>query len=86
VAKDKLHDAQEALADRNFGEAQKAIQEAQEKIREAQKMAGASEKEKYGALSAGLNEISKDLANPARPQLREKMQRVAKDLDQLAGE
>lgn len=83
VAKDKLHDAQQALAERNFGEAQKTIRTAQEEIQEAEKLAGSSDKEKYSAVSAGLNEISSDLAHPARPQLREKLQRVAKDLDQL---
>lgn len=85
VAKDKLHDAQRALTERNFGDTQKAIQTAQEEIREAEKLAGSSEKEKYSALSAGLNEISNDLAHPTRPQLREKMQQAVKDLDQLAG-
>ena len=83
AAKDKLHDAQRALAERNFGEAQKTIQTAQEEIREAQKLAGSSDKEKYSAVSAGLNEISSDLAHPARPEIREKLQRVTKDLDQL---
>jgi len=85
VAKDKLQDAQRALTERNFGEAQKALQTAQEEIREAEKLAASSEKEKYSALSAGLNEISSDLAHPTRPQLREKMQRAVKDLDQLTG-
>jgi len=83
VAKDKLHDAQRLLAERNFGEAQKTIQTAQEEIREAQNLAGPAEKEKYSAVSASLNEISSDLAHPARPQVREKLQRVTKDLDQL---
>jgi hypothetical protein len=86
VAKDKLQDAQRALNDKNFGEAQKAIQDAQEKIREAQKLAGPSEKEKYNAISSGLNEISSDLAHSAQPQLREKLKRASKDLEQLAGE
>ena len=82
VARDKLHDAQRALAERNFGEAQKTIQTAQEEVREAQKLAGPSDKGKYSAVSTGLNEISSDLAHPARPEIREKLQRVAKDLDQ----
>ncbi|HXC61105.1 MAG TPA: hypothetical protein VNV63_00390 [Nitrospiria bacterium] len=85
VAKDKLHEAQRDLTERNFGDAQRAIQNAQEEIREAEKLAGPSEKEKYSALSAGLNEISNDLTHPTRPQFREKIQRAAKDLDQLAG-
>lgn len=84
-AKDKLSEAQKALIERNFGDAQKAIQTAQEEIREAEKLAGPSEKEKYSALSASLTEINNDLAHPPRPQLREKMQRAAKDLDQLTG-
>ncbi len=83
-AKDKLHDAQRAVTERNFGDAQKAIQNAQEELREAEKLAASSEKEKYSALSASLTEISNDLSH-LRPQLREKLQRAAKDLDQLAG-
>src|SRR3954470_4727459 len=38
AAKDKLQDAQQALTDKNFGEAQKAVHDAEERIREAEKL------------------------------------------------
>ena len=84
-ARDKIHEAQRSLSERNFGNAHKAIRTAQEELQEAAKMAGPAEKERHSALSAELTEINADLSHPTRPRLRERMDQAAKDLEQLAG-